>query len=1129
MYTFPYEMNKGMCFHSEMCPMHYCDNGCYSNLEPSPSIVNTSSYNRRLARTYRSSTLKHRHQQFRPRKEAERRRRCTHCYIISLILTAFIIILLIVLTSINGLRRNGKENPRRIVRESDHWCLDSAVPYPHPFTMNRIISPKESIVVSIEFKSTQNRTISLSSTQPTSFEVFGRNEKCPCKHVNDFYKIFDTVEIGTKFNLGSKGSALVKISFVQLFIRGHWFIVVTNTGNRSSSLEFSVNQNKRISVFSRTNDVPDTTCLNGKLIGEECVCEHGFNGRFCERNDCGDHCGHHGQCEYDPDTKMWSCRCQNGYNGQFCHHMNEIQCQNGVDDDLDGLVDCDDPDCCHHEECSNQEFCTIKSPIILSNTSNMRSLYWRYKRSLIDQYAIQKLTDGESIFVETTTSLLVGNVYREEGIPASGIKVQVMNDPQYGYTYTNNDGFFTMLVNGGKSLVIWFDNPVTQSKIEEFTWVPWSVVHRLKDVVLSPQSSRRDFTDSSIIQFKVDVDRLPFVFRTVNEFFAVDSNNETLRLQIPIGNTDLKLIYTDTMAVSDHFKARVKLTSSDFPAHLSFIHLKVLAAGRTDERVFKARPNFAYDIQWPFKDVMGSILCEPFLFCVSIGFEYRNSADVYWKKKCQTIFPPVVRPSNWTLDSVHHLDVSNGVLHFGSGESINVNRQLAIISSPRIDLNSQLRAIQHAVSLPSGDILLLTLKSLYLIRRANYSKAIKIVNFRINSIERKITLDPVFGYSYIFEPESNTVIRIKHLDDQSDPDNNFESAFDIEKLGRMLDVNFSTGKIRDWVFDNQGTLFLIVDDIFVQLDMKTGQASIIFRFGNMRSARSVFACSPLSAHTIYTGSIVSLTIDRFTNNLFILSDQCIFQVSNGLLLPRYGQCMKYCINLPVEHPRRMRDAVFTETDIFISADMGRKLIKINRFTQLTEAVSDVYKDGVGIMGNGEISEFRHVSLFSEGTILVQGRSDQLFLFFYSQAPIGKLNGSNFQLNIQDHAYVFSPEGVHLSTVSKTQSQNLSLVWNGSVLASEIVVMAGETFSKIKYEGGKTKIIWTDLSNQVSARRSEIHTVLLDGSGNARQLLSDESKYEFEYESGSLHLMRINNATHRRSIRVPIYLLTRTKL
>jgi len=86
-------------------------------------------------------------------------------------------------------------------------------------------------------------------------------------------------------------------------------------------------------------------------------------------------------------------------------------------------------------------------------------------------------------------AVLRGRVRDEDGQPVPGVKVNVLDHPEYGWTATREDGVYDLAVNGGKHLVASYRLggflPV-QRKIR----VPWQDYVELPDVVMVPPDSK---------------------------------------------------------------------------------------------------------------------------------------------------------------------------------------------------------------------------------------------------------------------------------------------------------------------------------------------------------------------------------------------------------------------------------------------------------------------------------------------------------------------------------------------------------------------------------------------------------------------------------------------------------------
>jgi hypothetical protein len=99
------------------------------------------------------------------------------------------------------------------------------------------------------------------------------------------------------------------------------------------------------------------------FIQNKCFCDEGFTGRVCETelvteevvDNCYPKCENEGRCVLK--NSDWKCECKAGTTGVNCGARVEQNCNDGLDNDNDWLVDCDDPDCCSSPSCAGNSSC----------------------------------------------------------------------------------------------------------------------------------------------------------------------------------------------------------------------------------------------------------------------------------------------------------------------------------------------------------------------------------------------------------------------------------------------------------------------------------------------------------------------------------------------------------------------------------------------------------------------------------------------------------------------------------------------------------------------------------------------------------------------------------------------------
>jgi len=202
---------------------------------------------------------------------------------------------------------------------------------------------------------------------------------------------------------------------------------------------------------------------------------------------------------------QWSCRCEAGFTGADCSRLKELSCGDELDNDLDGLVDCEDEDCCEQPVCRDNLLC-FKSPEPVralraarlaalrapSGSSELATDHaqlgasdaagffnkWRF---LIANGSVQSYAQPQA-FDRRRAAVLRGQVVKGalDGVFAGGhapadslwagakgstqnerppivsVRVSVLEYAAFGFTLSRGDGYFDLLVNGDEWLTLIF-------------------------------------------------------------------------------------------------------------------------------------------------------------------------------------------------------------------------------------------------------------------------------------------------------------------------------------------------------------------------------------------------------------------------------------------------------------------------------------------------------------------------------------------------------------------------------------------------------------------------------------------------------------------------------------------------
>lgn len=129
-----------------------------------------------------------------------------------------------------------------------------------------------------------------------------------------------------------------------------------------------------------------------------CICNLGFYGKHCTLNGCPADCSgeEHGECtveEESDDGSGYSCRCKSGWTGADCSQALETSCNDNVDNDNDGLIDCADSECCSRPECRDSLMC-LTSPepldiLLRKPPPSVTASFYQKMKFLIEDGSVQ--------------------------------------------------------------------------------------------------------------------------------------------------------------------------------------------------------------------------------------------------------------------------------------------------------------------------------------------------------------------------------------------------------------------------------------------------------------------------------------------------------------------------------------------------------------------------------------------------------------------------------------------------------------------------------------------------------------------------------------------------------------------
>ena len=158
-------------------------------------------------------------------------------------------------------------------------------------------------------------------------------------------------------------------------------------------------------------------------------------------------------------------------------------CDNAIDDNEDGLTDCEDDRCQLDEACSfvppdPSAFAPPRDPTdLIDFADSVRFLY-----------------EGENAVVrgvqpgaldESRIGVIRARVMGPDGEPIQGVRYNIANKPRFGYTFSRDDGKADLVANGGESVTVRAEAPgfLPVDRTLELTTLD---IDQVEDIVLTP-------------------------------------------------------------------------------------------------------------------------------------------------------------------------------------------------------------------------------------------------------------------------------------------------------------------------------------------------------------------------------------------------------------------------------------------------------------------------------------------------------------------------------------------------------------------------------------------------------------------------------------------------------------------
>ncbi|XP_041112039.1 teneurin-1-like isoform X2 [Polyodon spathula] len=698
---------------------------------------------------------------------------------------------------------------------------------------------------------------------------------------------------------------------------------------------------------------------HGVCSGGECQCEEGWEGSGCSRRTCHPRCVEHGhckdgKCECSPgwegehctiaqyldvivkdgcpglcngngrctlDQNGWHCVCQTGWSGTGCNIIMEMVCDDSVDNDGDGLMDCVDPDCCQQSSCYSGPLCQgSPDPLDLIQQSQPSfsqfpsRLFFQRTRFLIGRDSTHVLP-GDVPFDSSRACVIRGQVVAVDSTPLVGVNVSFLRHVDYGYTISRQDGSFDLMAVGGISVTLIFERApfITERRT---LWLPWNQFVVVDKVVMTRVETAELTCDVSNF-----ISPYPIVLPSPLTIFAGSCSErgpavpelQAVQEEITIPGSFVKLSYLSTRTPGYKSLLRIILTHSLVPTGLAKVHLTASIEGRLLQRWFPATPNLTFTFAWNKTDIYGQKVSGLTEAIVSVGYEYEACPDlIVWEKRTALLQGFEMDASNlggWSLDKHHILNLQSGILHKGNGENIFISQQPPVITTvmgngyhrsipcPNCNGPVQGSKLFAPIAVACGPDSSVYVGDFNFIRRILPSGyAVTILELRNRDTRHStspahkyyLAVDPVNESLYLSDTSSRKILRVKSLTEPKDLAKNFEVVagtgdqclpFDQSHCGDGGKASeASLNNPRGIAVDKKGFVYFVDGTMIRKID-ESGVITTVIGSNGLTSTQPLSCDSGMDISQVRLEWPTDLAANPLDNSLYILDNNIVIQVS----------------------------------------------------------------------------------------------------------------------------------------------------------------------------------------------------------------------------------------------------------
>ncbi|XP_014674084.1 PREDICTED: teneurin-m-like [Priapulus caudatus] len=635
----------------------------------------------------------------------------------------------------------------------------------------------------------------------------------------------------------------------------------------------------------------DPRCLHhGTCDNGTCTCHPGWNGNHCLLDGCPAGCSGHGTCKQEND--QWECGCFTSWAGIGCSIPQEMECNDRVDNDNDGLTDFVRMRCC-------SETASRESRAAVSRTS--------HGARPMDRRVRGRTASSES--------------GRAHSVESSSLVAAFMPT---GFGSTSSPGIllavrYDLLVNGGGTIILQFQRTPYQTA-DTAVMVPWNQIVTVDAVVLTPTSAAPPALVAEHAGERCPVHDFhvmkPVVVSTWQMSHrggcaterAVLAESQVLQERVPIPGTRLNLVYHSSKMSGYLSTLIMKLTPPTLPETLQTVVVRVEVEGVKYETTLEAEPSLKFTYAWNRRNIYRQRVYGIVTARVSVGYKYGDCNEVFWDTQTTSLSGYDIEISEigeWDLDVHHRYNVREGILHMGDGTNVYLKDQPPTIHTMvgtgqrrSLDCSSGCSGSMHETTmmaptaLASGADGSIYVGDFNLVRRITPDgQVFTILELSTDSLPYNyyLAVHPITGELYLSNPQTRTIIKIKSLRSIRNVRENFEVAVgdkmqclpgDKEECGDGgLAINAKLSRPKGLAFDKNGNMYF-ADGMTIRMVNKTEHINTIVGKRQYSGSWNRVPCSgPITFSEVQFQWPTKVAVNPIDRSVYITDENTVYMLT----------------------------------------------------------------------------------------------------------------------------------------------------------------------------------------------------------------------------------------------------------